>query len=53
VKRTLRIAAHANLIVVGLASFGLARPVVSLLLSHGTTVAAALLDATRAGGRPL
>jgi heavy metal translocating P-type ATPase len=53
VKRTLRIAAHANLVVVGLASFGLARPVVSLLLSHGTTVGAALVDAIRAGGRPL
>jgi heavy metal translocating P-type ATPase len=53
VKDTLRIAAQANLVVVGLASFGLARPVVSLLLSHGTTVAAALLTATRAEGRSL
>jgi P-type E1-E2 ATPase len=53
VKDTLRIAAQANLVVVGLASFGVARPVVSLLLSHGTTVAAALLTATRAEGRSL
>jgi heavy metal translocating P-type ATPase len=47
VRRTLRIAAHANLAVVGLASFGFARPVVSILLSHGTTVAAALLTTAR------
>jgi len=53
VKDTLRIAAQANLVVVGLASFGVARPVVSLLLSHGTTVAAALLSATRAEARSL
>jgi manganese/zinc-transporting P-type ATPase C len=53
VQRTLRIAAQANLVVVGLASFGLARPVVSLLLSHGTTVAAAWLNAARPGLRPL
>jgi hypothetical protein len=36
---------------VGLASFGFARPVASVLLSHGTTVAAALLNSTRAGRR--
>ena len=36
VRRTLGIAAQANLAVVGLASFGLARPVTSILLSHGT-----------------
>ena len=53
VRQTLRIAAQANLAVVGLASFGFARPVVSILLSHGTTVAAALLETAWAGGRPL
>ena len=47
VRRTLGIAAQANLVVVGLASFGLARPVASILLSHGTTVAAALVNASR------
>jgi heavy metal translocating P-type ATPase len=51
IRRTLGIAARANLAVVGLASFGLARPVTSILLSHGTTVAAALLNTTRAGQR--
>jgi heavy metal translocating P-type ATPase len=53
VRRTLGIAARANLGVVGLASLGLAHPVTSILLSHGTTVAAALVTATRAGGSPL
>jgi Cu2+-exporting ATPase len=52
VRRTLRIAAQANLVVVGLASFGLARPVVSLLLSHGTTVVAALLNTAQAENPP-
>jgi Cu2+-exporting ATPase len=51
IRRTLGIAARANLAVVGLASFGLAHPVTSILLSHGTTVAAALLNTTRAGQR--
>jgi Cu2+-exporting ATPase len=52
IRRTLRVAARVNLGVVGLASFGLARPVASILLSHGTTVAAAALSATRPGGVP-
>src|SRR6266446_6911417 len=51
VRRTLRIAARANLLVVGLASFGFARPVVSILLSHGTRVAAAMLNARATTGR--
>jgi manganese/zinc-transporting P-type ATPase C len=51
VRRTLGISARANLIVVGLASFGFARPVASILLSHGTTVAAALLNTSAAGRR--
>jgi Cu2+-exporting ATPase len=49
IRRTLGIAARTNLAVVALASFGLARPITSILLSHGTTVAAALLNTTRAG----
>ena len=49
VRRTLDIASHANMMVVGLASFGLAQPALSILLSHGTTVAAALVHARRAG----
>ena len=54
VRRTLGIAARANLLVVGLASFGFARPVASILLSHGTTVAAALLNTSGGpvGGSP-
>jgi P-type E1-E2 ATPase len=52
VRRTLGIAARANLGVVGLASLGFARPLTSILLSHGTTVAAALVTATRDGGPP-
>jgi manganese/zinc-transporting P-type ATPase C len=51
IRQTLGIAARANLVVVGLASFGFARPVMSVLLSHGTTVAAALVNSTRAGQR--
>jgi len=51
IRQTLGIAARANLVVVGLASFGFARPVASVLLSHGTTVAAALLNSSRAGRR--
>jgi P-type E1-E2 ATPase len=42
IRRTLQAASRANLAIVGLASFGLARPVTSILLSHGSTVAAAL-----------
>jgi P-type E1-E2 ATPase len=49
VRRTLGIAARANLSVVGLASLGLVRPVASILLTHGTTVAAALLNTSQAG----
>ena len=49
VRQTLGIAAQASLIVVGLASFGFARPVASILLTHGTTVAAALLNTSAAG----
>ncbi|HEU5197675.1 MAG TPA: heavy metal translocating P-type ATPase [Methylomirabilota bacterium] len=48
VRRTLGIAARANLVVVGLASFGFARPITSILLSHGTTVAGALWNSTQA-----
>jgi len=47
VRRTLDIASRANMAVVGLASFGFARPVLSILLSHGTTVAAAMINAGR------
>jgi cation transport ATPase len=42
VRRTVNIAARANLGVVGLASLGLARPLASILLTHGITVGAAL-----------
>jgi Cu+-exporting ATPase len=42
VRRTLRVAAQANLAVVGLASFGLAQPLTAIVLSHGTTVASAM-----------
>jgi Cu2+-exporting ATPase len=51
VRRTLGIAGRANLMVVGLASFGFARPVASILLTHGTTVAAALLNTSELGRR--
>jgi Cu2+-exporting ATPase len=51
VRRTLGIAARANLLVVGLASFGFARPIASILLAHGTTVAAALLNTSQFGQR--
>ena len=51
VRRTLGISAQANLIVVGLASFGFVQPVASILLTHGTTVAAALLNTSAAGRR--
>jgi Cu2+-exporting ATPase len=56
IRRTLTIAAGANLGVVGLASLGLARPLASILISHGVTVGAALATAVgrrdrRASGR--
>jgi hypothetical protein len=47
VRGTLRTAARVNLAVVGLASLGLARPLTSILLSHGTTVASALVAVQR------
>jgi P-type Cu2+ transporter len=51
IRRTLEIASYANLAVVGLASFGLATPTTSILVSHGTTVAAAMAAATRSDPR--
>jgi P-type E1-E2 ATPase len=42
IQRTLRFAARANLAVVGLASFGLARPPTSIVLSRGATLISAL-----------
>jgi heavy metal translocating P-type ATPase len=47
VRRTLRTAAQANLGVVGLASLGLAQPLASILLSHGTTVISAMATVKR------
>lgn len=52
VRRTLDIASKANMVVVGLASFGLATPVVSILLSHGTTVAAAIVNVRTGAASP-
>jgi P-type Cu2+ transporter len=52
VRQTLGVAARANLGVVGLASFGWARPLTSILLSHGTTVAAAVVTAARGAAPP-
>jgi manganese/zinc-transporting P-type ATPase C len=52
VRQTLGVAARANLGVVGLASFGWARPLTSILLSHGTTVAAAVVTAARGAASP-
>jgi heavy metal translocating P-type ATPase len=52
IRRTLDVASRANLGVVGLASFGLARPVTSILLSHGSTVAAAIAIAAGTSWRP-
>ena len=46
VRRTLGIAARANLAVVGLASLGVARPLLTILRSHGVTVATAVMTAT-------
>jgi hypothetical protein len=53
VRRTLDIASKAHMVVAGLASFGLARPVVSILLSHGTTVAAAMVNGRMGSAGPL
>jgi heavy metal translocating P-type ATPase len=47
VRGTLRTAARVNLAVVGLASVGLARPLASILLSHGITVASAMATVQR------
>jgi Cu2+-exporting ATPase len=47
IRRTLTMASRANLLVVGLASFGWAQPLTSILLSHGTAVATALVSAAR------
>jgi P-type E1-E2 ATPase len=47
VRRTLRTATQANLGVVGLASLGLAQPLASILLSHGTTVVSAMAAVQR------
>jgi Cu2+-exporting ATPase len=47
VRRTLRTAAQANLGVVALASIGLAQPLASILLSHGTTVVSAMATVQR------
>jgi len=52
VRQTLGVAARANLGVVGLASLGWARPLTSILLSHGTTVAAAVVTAARGAPHP-
>ena len=49
VRRTLTVASQANLAVVGLASFGWARPLTSIVLSHGSTVATAVILAARPG----
>jgi heavy metal translocating P-type ATPase len=47
VRRTLEISSRANLGVVGLASVGFAPPLLSVLLSHGAAVGAALWTAGR------
>jgi Cu+-exporting ATPase len=47
VRRTLRVAGLANLGVGGLASLGLARPVPSILLTQGVTIATAVAPAVR------
>jgi Cu2+-exporting ATPase len=47
IRRTMRVAARANLGVVGLASLGFARPAATILLAHGTTVGAAAITAAR------
>ena len=52
VRKTMGIAARANMAVVGLASLGLAQPVTSILLSHGATVGAAVLTAIQRDAHP-
>ena len=52
VRATLRTAAQANLAVVGLASLGLTQPLMSIVLSHGTTVAYAMSTVQRLGRAP-
>jgi P-type E1-E2 ATPase len=52
VRSTLRTAAQANLAVVGLASLGLAYPLTSIVLSHGTTVAYAMATVRRLDRAP-
>ena len=52
VRATLRTAAQANLAVVGLASLGLTSPLLSIVLSHGTTVAYAMATVQRLGRAP-
>jgi P-type E1-E2 ATPase len=52
IQGTLRVASRANLALVGLASLGWARPITSILLSHGTTVAAAIVSAARGSSEP-
>src|SRR5437899_1596945 len=52
VRQTLGVAARANLGVVGLASVGWGCPLTGILLSHGTTVAAAVVTAARGAARP-
>jgi P-type E1-E2 ATPase len=47
VRSTLGIAARANLAVVALASLGLARPLMSILVSHGAAVTTAIVTAAR------
>jgi Cu2+-exporting ATPase len=49
VQTTLQVATHANLVVTGLASLGLAHPLTSIALSHGVTVASAVVGAAGAG----
>jgi Cu2+-exporting ATPase len=51
IERALAIATHTSLAVVGLASLGLARPVLAILLTRGAPVGAALVAA--APGRPV
>jgi len=47
VRQTLRMAARANLAVVGLASLGLAQPLTSIVISHGTAVVTAMATVHR------
>jgi Cu2+-exporting ATPase len=52
IQRMITWAAGANLVVVGLASLGLARPVASILVSRGVTIAAALAATAPTPRRP-